>query len=716
MRVCALCLLGDDDPAVFGEKVVLRDHGFSIHYFCLRGEEDEGVFGFLVDDIKREIRRSARLTCCLCKMKGASVGCNVKSCRKTVHFPCSRKMGFISQFTGLFPSYCPDHCPAQTLCVSSELSLPQSCSICLDAIQPVLGHALLKCPCCHSSWFHRDCVQHQAHSAGLFFFRCTLCNNKERFQAEMLRMGIFIPERDASWELEADAYSDLLEVYRRCDAEECLCSHGRAHSAKTGYGRAAAAAGGPRKRPSDRLRLVCFSWFEVIRCRLCGSRGTHRRCSRLRAGTRAWACTDCTQATDGKAPLVTPPQASRRRSLLAKCPLSVPPHISSKRPALASQTSEDILRALARQLRPLGVQLEVGGAQALAAGLELVRRSDFDPAHTLNVSHLGGEAARQHFLELLMQQIQDSEVFEGPDGCRNLALDSRALRDDLYYDVGCLLALCLVHRGPPVSFFSPALYQCLFNYPANQPLAVGHMTPSTYFTCHVNKVAEAESVEELKAAAGACGAYLELAGCSAVSSLQEKEALVEDLVTFALITRMQLPLQRFREGLRTLGVFDQVQLSPATFFSVFCRVSAQLTAPTLSRFFTVNFSEDQERLAKEMSIVSFWRHLLLECEAGRSSVSLQDLLHFATGAREPPASGFLPPPSISFLHPAASSQLGGEQEDEGGRETWTQEGPSPQRELGSKHLLLPVTSSYQAFKGSMEQAVSRHVHLLPSEK
>lgn len=33
--VCALCRLSDDDPAVFGEKVVLREHGFSIHYFCL---------------------------------------------------------------------------------------------------------------------------------------------------------------------------------------------------------------------------------------------------------------------------------------------------------------------------------------------------------------------------------------------------------------------------------------------------------------------------------------------------------------------------------------------------------------------------------------------------------------------------------------------------------------------------------------------------------
>lgn len=43
------------------------------------------------------------------------------------------------------------------------------------------------------------------------------------------------------------------------------------------------------------------------------------------------------------------------------------------------------------------------------------------------------------------------------------------------------------------------------------------------------------------------------------------------------------------------------------------------------------------------------------------------------------------------------------------------EGLFPQRELPSKHLLLPVTSSYRAFKGSMEQVVSNHVYLLLSE-
>ncbi|KAM9341595.1 G2/M phase-specific E3 ubiquitin-protein ligase [Symphorus nematophorus] len=703
---CCLCRLSDDDPAMFGEKVQLKEHKLSVHYFCLltscgvyqRGEENEGVFGFLVDDIKQEIRRSSRLTCSCCKKKGACVGCYVRSCRKMVHFPCGRKQKFISQFTGLFPSFCSDHGPSQSLCVGSDLSLPQTCSICLDSIEPVLCYSILKCPSCHASWFHRDCVQRQAHSAGLFFFRCTLCNNKESFQEEMLRMGIYIPERDASWELEANAYSELLVVYKRCDALTCLCTDGRAHSAKSG-------------------------WFEVIRCRLCGSGGTHRKCSGLKLDTSDWACSDCTQATDGKASLVASPQAAQRRSLLSKRHLSsVPSPINCKRPSLpaGSGSPEELLRALAAQLRPLRVQVEVGGARALSAGVELVRRADFEPTHTLSVSFkdhrrtsfpsslLDSDTAQQHFLKLLMQQIQDSVVFEGPEGSKNLALDSQALRDDLYFDVGCLLALSLVHGGPPVSFFSRALYQCLFNFPPNRPLTVAHMTPGTHFTRQVSRIAEAKSLEELKEVMAASWEFLELAGCNRpISTLEEREALVEDLVSFTLITRMQLPLQRFREGLQTLGVFDQVQLFPSVFCSVFCEAAARLTAQMFDQLFAVNFSKQQDKLDRETPVITFWRHFLLECEVGRSSISLQDLLRFATGAEELPAAGLLPPPSISFLHPVVSS-LEDEDEDE-------DEGLFPQREPGSKHLLLPVTSSYQAFKSSMEQAVSHQVHLLPTE-
>lgn len=42
-----------------------------------------------------------------------------------------------------------------------------------------------------------------------------------------------------------------------------------------------------------------------------------------------------------------------------------------------------------------------------------------------------------------------------------------ALRDDLYFEMGSLLALSLVHGGPPVAFFSHALYYSLFHYPTD---------------------------------------------------------------------------------------------------------------------------------------------------------------------------------------------------------------------------------------------------------
>uniref|UniRef100_A0A8C8DW88 G2/M-phase specific E3 ubiquitin protein ligase n=1 Tax=Oryzias sinensis TaxID=183150 RepID=A0A8C8DW88_9TELE len=240
---CVLCRINDDDPALFGEKVTLKQQNLTVHYLCLltscgvyqRGKENEGILGFLVDDIRQEVRRSSHLTCVSCKKKGACVGCNVRSCRQMVHFPCGRNLSFISQFTEPFPSYCKNHAPSQSLSVDPNISLPQSCSVCLDSLDPVLSYSVLKCPSCHASWFHRDCVQRQAFSAGLFFFKCTLCNNKDRFQQEMLRMGIYIPERDASWELESDAYSDLLEVYKHCDSPSCLCEHGRSHSSIRGF-------------------------------------------------------------------------------------------------------------------------------------------------------------------------------------------------------------------------------------------------------------------------------------------------------------------------------------------------------------------------------------------------------------------------------------------------------------------------------------------------
>ncbi|GLD71860.1 G2/M phase-specific E3 ubiquitin-protein ligase [Lates japonicus] len=546
-----------------------------------RGKEGEGVFGFLVDDIRQEIRRSARLTCCSCKKKGACVSA--------------------------VTSYCPDHSPTQSLFVGLDLSLPQSCSVCLDSIDPVLSYSVLKCPSCHTSWFHRDCVQ-----------------------------------VDVRPTVQASSSSDVLSATTRRvsggDAEdENLHPRGVVTVTNTEH--------------QERMREMRWRLFSVILWHFCGdlppweleAKHTPELLESLLAGCGALTClcsgphTLSKDRCDLGSPVVALPMRSEEVTLSKSIP--VPIHSSSAVKRFKDKKQTPFLSSL----------------------------RDID-------------AARQYFWKLLVQQIQDSVVFEGPEGSKNLALDSQALRDDLYFDVGCLLALSLVHGGPPVGFFSHALYQCLFNYPSNRPLTVAHMTPDTHFTRRVSRIAEAESLDDLRAAVTSSWEYLELAGCSRpISSLEEREALVEDLVSFTMITRMQLPLQRCSSSRRCSAVFS-------------VRLVDRLTAQTLDQLFTVNFSEEEEeeRLNRETPVISFWRHFLLECEVG-GSISLPRTSFSYAGLRLRQA----PPPSSLHLlpHPAAPpSRSGGV-----GREEVERTGLFPQRSPAqtpppARHLLLPRPS------------------------
>ena len=49
------------------------------------------------------------------------------------------------------------------------------------------------------------------------------------FQQEMLRCGVFIPDRDAQWELEDGAFQELYSRHSTCDTASCLCPLGRRH-------------------------------------------------------------------------------------------------------------------------------------------------------------------------------------------------------------------------------------------------------------------------------------------------------------------------------------------------------------------------------------------------------------------------------------------------------------------------------------------------------
>ncbi|XP_021271774.1 PHD finger protein 7-like [Numida meleagris] len=122
--------------------------------------------------------------------------------------------------------------------------------------------------------------QGQALRAALYRFRCPLCQDMQTFQAEMYRLGIKIPDRDAAWE-EDGAFEDLLQRHSSCDASLCLCPQGREQSEDVGP-------------------------WRLLLCSSCGSSGTHQLCSAIGEDTENWECSGCSgvgTAPSGSAPV-----------------------------------------------------------------------------------------------------------------------------------------------------------------------------------------------------------------------------------------------------------------------------------------------------------------------------------------------------------------------------------------------------------------------------
>eukprot|EP00076_Gallus_gallus_P040969 XP_025006507.1 G2/M phase-specific E3 ubiquitin-protein ligase isoform X4 [Gallus gallus] len=557
-------------------------------------------------------------------------------------------------------------------------------------------------------------LPYQALSAGIFFFRCAVCNNKDKFQKEMLRMGIHIPEKDASWELEDNAYQDLLQCYQHCDIRRCLCKNGRDYN-----------------KPDSK--------WEIKRCQSCGSRGTHLACSSIKSWEQNWECVECrsifakgkyskrkkhslapSEKMDGTTCLLEEPSpklprqspGSQRNCLLqspkiicqnnlSPCSLlelptsnrvamSLSPLMSNRNCSLRKKhlrmqrkEASNILKELKQQINTKTTRLNINTENIWKSALKGFRQRNFRPTNTIEVKFTNCKnrvktdsftGSKHLFFHLLMLHIQNSSLFEG-SSAKNLSVDPQALKENLYFEAGKMIAVSLVHGGPSPGFFSKILFDCLVYGPENVKPNLDDVADAGVAQT-IKKIKYSESLSSLQSTVRDCYDFLAAAGClRPITSLRDKDMLVNDLLIHHVIKRIISPLESFRQGLKTLGLLEKMEMHPDAFSSLFCHKPENLSAEALCDLFTIHSSPD----VNKVGAADFWMGYLQDVESGESVVTLQDILFFVTGCSSIPPIGFDPEPTIKFLpvhYPIGNRLL--------------------------NCLELPITRTYENFKNKME--------------
>ncbi|XP_041844498.1 uncharacterized protein LOC121642078 isoform X3 [Melanotaenia boesemani] len=226
----------------------------------------------------------------------------------------------------------------------------------------------------------------------------------------------------------------------------------------------------------------------------------------------------------------------------------------------------------------------------------------------------------------------------------------RTFQTKLYTAVAKMLTVCAVHGGVGPHFFSERLYNqvCGLQSPPTKIEEIGDHA----FREQLIKIHEAMTVTEANSAILEAADSLGMIGALRhVSSLDEKESLVQSAADFFVNGRLQAALNQFIEGFKTLGLLKEMKRHPALFLPLFVNEDIPLQAKDLVTLFKVDFSvQGSNRRAKENRTICFWRDLLIEIEEGECSITLENILEFASGASSVPVVGFPQRPQIHFLH------------------------------------------------------------------
>uniref|UniRef100_A0A915J7X0 PHD-type domain-containing protein n=1 Tax=Romanomermis culicivorax TaxID=13658 RepID=A0A915J7X0_ROMCU len=282
---CLFCDSNSQDENLCGDLRFYEPLNLTVHYFCLlfspnliQNQQDSfGLAGFQITKIVDEIICAQKNICFYCCKPGANARClheenglkrektAAQFCKNLFHV--SGKKCFNKQVKNLnfstksgknsiFRTYCHEH----HVIPRGPWELQRSgrmrfygygmvrCGICSLYVKSRADLDVFRSFCCKFAYFHGECTQKLALSAGGYALRCPLCNNSQDFQNYLLDRGVYIPIRDSMWEIDGEnRYASLYERPKICSYENCTSKN---------------------FTPED----------EILYCCLCGSQAVHKRC------------------------------------------------------------------------------------------------------------------------------------------------------------------------------------------------------------------------------------------------------------------------------------------------------------------------------------------------------------------------------------------------------------------------------------------------------
>ncbi|XP_006652508.1 BRCA1-associated RING domain protein 1-like [Oryza brachyantha] len=91
-----------------------------VHEKCIEWAPQAFFTGDIANNLEPELARASKIKCSVCGLKGAALGCLVKSCRKSFHVPCAHGIPGCRWDEENFVMLCPSHSSKKLPCERSK--------------------------------------------------------------------------------------------------------------------------------------------------------------------------------------------------------------------------------------------------------------------------------------------------------------------------------------------------------------------------------------------------------------------------------------------------------------------------------------------------------------------------------------------------------------------------------------------------------------------